>query len=253
MKITLLGTGTSQGVPVIGCSCLVCRSSDYRDKRLRVSALFEIKDKKIVIDTGPDFRQQMLREKVQKIDAILFTHQHKDHTAGLDDIRPFNHRHRMDMPIYGRRLVLEQLKQEYAYVFENVTYPGIPRVMLHEIDYSPFKIEGIEIIPIEVMHHKLPVLGYRIGDITFITDANYIADSEKEKIHGSKILILNALHKERHISHFNLEQAIEVVKTLKVEKTYLTHISHHMGLHREVSKELPNGIALGYDGLCLEV
>ena len=159
----------------------------------------------------------------------------------------------MDMPIYGRRLVLEQLKQEYAYVFENVTYPGIPRVMLHEIDYSPFKIEGIEIIPIEVMHHKLPVLGYRIGDITFITDANYIADSEKEKIHGSKILILNALHKEKHISHFNLEQAIEVVKTLKVEKTYLTHISHHMGLHREVSKELPNGIALGYDGLCLEV
>jgi len=253
LKLTFLGTGTSQGVPVIGCQCEVCRSTDFRDKRLRVSVLIEINDKKIVVDTGPDFRQQMLRERVQRIDAVLFTHQHKDHTAGLDDIRPFNHKHKMDMPIYGKRFVLNQLKQEYAYIFENVTYPGIPKVVLNDINEIPFEIQGIKIIPIEVLHHKLPVLGFRIGDITYITDANFISESEKEKIKGSKVLILNALHKEKHISHFNLEQAIEMAKELKAEKTYFTHISHHMGLHSEVSKVLPEGIELGYDGLVVEI
>jgi phosphoribosyl 1,2-cyclic phosphate phosphodiesterase len=253
LKITFLGTGTSQGIPVIGCECEVCRSSDFRDKRLRVSVLFEVNGKKIVVDTGPDFRQQMLRERVSKIDAVLFTHEHKDHTAGLDDIRPFNHRHNMDMPVYGRQSVLDQLKKEYAYIFENFTYPGVPRVLLHPIENKPFEIEGVEVIPIEVMHHKLPVFGFRIGDISYITDANFISESEKEKIKGSKILVLNALQKSSHLSHFTLAQAIELAQELKAEKTYFTHMSHTLGRHGNINKELPDGIELAHDGLVVGI
>ena len=253
MKITFLGTGTSQGIPVIGCECEVCRSSDFRDKRLRVSVLFEVNGKKIVVDTGPDFRQQMLRERISKIDAVLFTHEHKDHTAGLDDIRPFNQKHNMDMPVYGRQSVLDQLKQEFAYIFENHTYPGVPRVFIHPIENKPFMIEGIKVIPIEVMHHKLPVFGFRIGDISYITDANFISESEKEKIKGSKIVVLNALQKSSHLSHFTLTQAIELAQELKAEKTYFTHMSHTLGKHDTINKELPNGIELAYDGLTIIV
>ncbi len=253
MKITFLGTGTSQGIPVIGCECEVCLSADFRDKRFRVSVLFEVGDKKIVVDTGPDFRQQMLRERISKIDAVLFTHEHKDHTAGLDDIRPFNHRHHMDMPIYGRATVLDQLKREFAYIFENKTYPGVPKVLLNTITNSPFELQGIKVTPIEVMHHKLPVFGFRIGDITYITDAKLISEVEKEKIKGSKILVINALQKTQHISHFTLAEAIELAQEIKAEKTYFTHMSHTLGLHVKISKELPDGIELAHDGLVVEV
>lgn len=253
MRLVFLGTGTSQGVPVIGCSCEVCRSVDFRDKRFRVSVIFEVHGKRIVIDTGPDFRQQMLRERLDKVDAVLFTHQHKDHTAGLDDIRPINHRHKMDMPIYGTEEVLGQIQREFAYIFENVTYPGIPKVVLNRIENKPFFVQDILVQPIEVMHYKLPVLGFRIGDITYITDANYISDKEKEKIKGSKVLIVNALQIQPHISHFTLAEAIQLAQELGVEQTYFTHISHTMGLHSEVTKLLPAGIALAYDGLVLEV
>lgn len=252
MKLIFLGTGTSQGVPVIGCECEVCKSVDFRDKRLRVSVVFQISGLNILIDTGPDFRQQILRERIPKVDAVLFTHQHKDHTAGLDDIRAFNHKFQMDMPIYGRPEVLEQIKREFAYIFENLTYPGIPRVLLHPIENKPFDFQGVTITPVEVMHYKLPVYGFRIGDVAYITDANFISEEEKRKLSNCKILVVNALHRKPHISHFNLEQAIELVNELKPEKAYFTHISHTMGLHREVSKELPANIELAYDGLILE-
>jgi len=253
LKLVFLGTGTSQGIPVIGCKCKVCTSSDFRDKRLRVSVMIQLETFSFVIDTGPDFRQQMLRERVEKIDAILYTHQHKDHTAGLDDIRPFNHKHSMDMPVYGRKEVLDQLKQEFAYIFENNAYPGIPRVILNEITNTPFYLKEQQIIPIEVLHHKLPVFGYRIGDLTFITDANFISEKEKEKIRGSKILVINALQKSPHISHYTLNEAIALIQELKPEKAYLIHMSHIMGTHKEASLELPEGIEFAYDGLVLEV
>lgn len=252
MKLIFLGTGTSQGVPVIGCECEVCRSVDFRDKRLRVSVVFRINGLNILVDTGPDFRQQILRQRIPKVDVVLFTHQHKDHTAGLDDIRAFNHKFQMDMPIYGRPEVLEQLKREFAYIFENLNYPGIPRVLLHSIENKPFDFQGVTITPIEVMHYKLPVYGFRIGDIAYITDANFISEEEKKKLLNCKILVVNALHRKPHISHYNLEQAIELVQELKPDKAYFTHISHNMGLHGEVSKELPPNIELAYDGLILE-
>ena len=253
MKLVFLGTGTSQGIPVIGCSCRVCQSSDFRDKRLRVSALIQVNDINIVIDTGPDFRQQMLRERISKVDAIIYTHQHKDHTAGLDDIRPFNHKHSMDMPLYGRRSVLDQLKSEFAYIFENVTYPGIPRVVLNDIENKEFFIQGIKITPIEVMHHRLSVFGFRIGDITYITDANFISDQEKDKIRGTKVLVINALQKGPHLSHFTLSESVSLIQELNPEKAYLIHMSHTMGTHREVSLELPLGIEFAYDGLVVEI
>ena len=252
MKLVFLGTGTSQGIPVIGCTCKVCQSSDFRDKRLRVSVLFQIGNTNLVIDTGPDFRQQMLRERISKIDAIIYTHQHKDHTAGLDDIRPFNHKHSMDMPLYGRRSVLDQLKTEFSYIFENITYPGIPKVVLNQIQNEDFFINGVKVTPIEVMHHKLPVYGFRIGEITYITDANFISEKEKEKIKGSKILVVNALQKTPHLSHFTLSEAVKLIEELNPEQAYLIHMSHTMGTHKEVSKELPAGIQFAYDGLVVE-
>lgn len=253
MKVTFLGTGTSQGVPVIGCQCEVCSSVDFHNNRLRSSILVEVEGVSLVIDTGPDFRQQMLRERVRRLDAVLFTHEHKDHTAGLDDIRSFNFLQRTDMPIYGRKRVLEQLKREFAYVFQEVKYPGVPRVLINEITNKPFHINGIEIIPIEVMHYKLPVFGFRIGDFTYITDANYISEEEKEKIKGSKVLVLNALQKDAHISHYTLHEAIEVMEELKPEKGYFTHISHKLGLHAEVTRELPEFIELAWDGLSVQI
>lgn len=249
MKVSFLGTGTSQGVPIIACNCAVCQSNDPRDKRLRSSVLVEKNGFQIVIDTGPDFRQQMLREKIEKLDAVVFTHEHKDHTAGFDDIRGFNWREKKPMEVYGNKNVELALKRDFHYAFGERKYPGVPKLNLHVIDKEPFKIGPLEIRPIEVMHYKLPVLGFRIEDFTYITDANYISDSEKEKIKGSRVLVLNALKKSEHISHFSLDEAIDLAKELEVEKTYFTHISHQMGFHSEVSEDLPQDIELAYDEL----
>jgi phosphoribosyl 1,2-cyclic phosphate phosphodiesterase len=251
VKVTFLGTGTSQGIPVIACRCAVCMSLDYRDKRLRTSVLIEQNNTTFVIDTGPDFRQQMLRERVTKLDAVVFTHSHKDHTAGLDDVRAFNHLQQRDMPVYGDKNVLAALQKEFSYVFSEHKYPGIPSLDLHEITNTSFTVGDATLIPIEVMHYKLPVLGYRIQDFTYITDANFISEEEKGKIKGSKVIVLNALHKETHISHFNLEQAVTLLTELKPDKAYLIHLGHRMGLHSQVSKELPDFIEIAYDGLQL--
>lgn len=236
---------------MIGCTCEVCRSLDFRDKRLRTSILVEVQDQTFVIDTGPDFRQQMLREQVKRVDAVIFTHAHRDHTAGLDDIRAFNFMHQMDMPVYGTREVLDQLKIEYAYAFANKYYPGIPRMSLTTIDGNPFNINGVTFLPLPVMHLHLPVLGFRIGNFSYITDAKTIPPDTIEKLRGTEVLVLNALQREQHISHFNLSEALEMVDTIRPEHTYFTHISHKMGLHAEVEKELPEHVSLAFDGLKL--
>lgn len=253
MKVTFLGTGTSQGVPLIACHCEVCTSQDVRDKRLRSAIMITINNKNYVIDSGPDFRQQMLRENVDDLDAIIFTHEHKDHIAGLDDVRGFNFKHNKYMQVYATSRVQEAIHREFAYVFAENKYPGIPLITLNTITNEPFYIDGVLFTPIEVMHAKMPVLGFRIGDFTYITDANYISEIEKEKIKGSKVLVLNALRREEHISHFTLQQAIELANELKPEQTYFTHISHQLGLHQQVNNELPKGIGLAFDGLTINI
>ncbi len=249
MKITFLGTGTSQGVPVIACTCEVCRSLDYRDKRLRSSVHIDVDGQSLVIDTGPDFRQQMLREDIRRLDAVLFTHSHKDHTAGLDDVRAYNFLQGMDMPVYGLPYVLDQVTTEYAYAFEPHRYPGIPRLNLIPLDEQPFQIANTLVTPLAVLHLNLPVLGFRVGDFSYITDANTIAETTLKLLQGTRILVLNALQLEKHISHFNLEEALAMAQQIGAEKTYFTHISHKMGLQKSVSAELPKGVALAYDGL----
>jgi len=249
LNITFLGTGTSQGVPVIGCTCEVCRSLDFRDKRLRTSLHIQQQDTSIVIDTGPDFRMQMLQNKISRLDAVVYTHEHKDHTAGLDDIRPYNFKQQTDIPLFGTPQVLNQIKAEFSYIFAKNQYPGIPRVKLREISNLPFEVVGINFTPIQVMHHKLPVFGFRIGDFTYITDANYIPPLEIEKIKGTKILVLNALQIKPHISHFTLEEALAFIEEIQPEKAYLTHISHKLGLHQTVQSNLPDNVALAFDGL----
>ena len=253
MIITFLGTGTSQGVPVIACNCEVCTSPDPRDKRLRSSIMIEDDGKVIVIDSGPDFRYQMLRAKVKHLDAIVFTHEHKDHIAGMDDIRAFNYRQEAAIDIYATTRVQEALKREFAYVFAEMKYPGIPEVALNTIDLKPFNIGNILFRPVEVMHYKLPVLGFRIGDFTYITDAKTIAEPEKQKIKGTKTLVINALQIEKHISHFTFVEAIAFAKEIGAEKTYFTHISHRLGRHQSILGLLPKNITLAYDGLVLEV
>ncbi|HCQ29572.1 MAG TPA: MBL fold metallo-hydrolase [Flavobacteriales bacterium] len=252
MELTFLGTGTSQGVPVIACKCHVCKSNDVQDNRLRTSAMISYNDKNIVIDTGPDFRQQMLREKVEHLDAVLFTHEHKDHIAGLDDVRAFNYIQKQPTDIYASASVIQALEREFYYAFEEVKYPGVPQLQVHEIFNQPFKLFGRQIIPIKVWHYKLPVFGYRIGDITYITDANRIDEEEKEKIKGTKVLIVNALRKEKHISHFTLDEAVELSQKVGAESAYLTHISHLMGDHHSVNRGLPQNIQLAYDGLSID-
>ncbi len=249
MNITFLGTGTSQGIPVIGCDCPVCSSLDFRDKRSRTALHIDIQGKSIVIDTGPDFRQQMLQSGIRRLDAVLYTHEHKDHTAGLDDIRPFNFSQKMDIPIYGTNRVLTQIRKEYSYIFETVKYPGIPGIIVNEIFNKPFLLEGIKVLPIEVLHYKLPVLGYRFGDFTYITDASFIHSKELEKAKGSKILVLNALQIENHISHFSLEKALQIVDKIQPEKAFFTHIGHRLGNHKEAEIKLPDHVKLAYDGL----
>lgn len=253
MKVTFLGTGTSQGVPVIGCDCPVCKSVDFRDKRFRSSIHVEIDGLSLVVDTGPDFRMQMLNNRIDRLDAVLFTHAHKDHTAGMDDIRSFNFRQETDMPVYAEEQVIDQLKREFEYVFAENKYPGVPRVQTMQITNEPFKIRDTTITPIRVMHHRLPVFGYRFGNLTYITDANFIDDDQKELIKGSEVVVINALQKTPHISHFTFDEAIALSEELGAKKTYLTHISHKLGSHREVKQELPDGVELAYDELSVEV
>ena len=253
IKVTFLGTGTSQGIPMIACSCDVCQSNDTRDKRLRVSLHLEINGRSFVIDTGPDFRQQMLREKITHLDAVLFTHEHKDHTAGLDDIRGFNYAQKSVIPIYAQARVIEQLKREFSYAFDEIKYPGVPDLQIHEIDEHPFDIFDVSFLPIPVKHFMLDIFGFRIQDFTYITDANHISEETMAKLVGTKVLVLNALRKENHISHFNLSEALEIIEKIKPEKAYLTHLSHQMGKHEVVQKELPEQVFLAYDGLKISI
>lgn len=253
IKITFLGTGTSTGVPMVACSCEVCTSSNSKDKRLRSSILVESATTSFVVDTTPDFRYQMLRLNVKQLDAVLFTHPHKDHIAGLDDVKAFNFFSGKAMEVYANSLTEEALKREFAYVFSDKKYPGIPEINLNTIDGTPFMIGDIPIIPILVWHLKMPVLAFRFGKFTYITDANRIEESEKEKIKGSDIIVVNALRHKEHISHFSLSEAVNLVHELNVPNAYFTHISHQLGLHNEVSKELPQGIQLAYDGLQLQM
>lgn len=253
MRITFLGTGTSQGVPMIACNCAVCTSNNPHDKRLRSSILIEENGKNVVVDTGPDFRYQMLRAQVKHLEAVVFTHEHKDHIAGLDDIRAFNYFQNSAIDVYASLRVQEALKREFYYIFSQYQYPGIPKINLKTISLEPFRAAGIEITPIEVLHYQLPVLGFRVKDFTYITDAKTVSAEETEKIKGSKILVVNALQKEKHISHFTFEEAIAFAEKIGAEMTYFTHISHRLGRHRDVSAELPANIQLAYDGLQLEV
>jgi phosphoribosyl 1,2-cyclic phosphate phosphodiesterase len=251
LKITFLGTGTSSGVPMIGCSCEVCTSTDKNDKRLRSSILVESETTSIVVDTTPDFRYQMLRANVKKLDAVLFTHPHKDHIAGLDDVRAFNYFQHKPMEVYANSLTEEAIKREFAYAFSDKKYPGIPNLNLNTIDENPFMIGDIPVIPILVWHLKMPVLGFRFGRFTYITDANRIDDEEKEKIKGSEVLVLNALRKESHISHFTLDEAVAMVQELGVPTGYFTHISHQLGKHEAVNAALPGTIKLAHDQLII--
>ncbi|HOZ76682.1 MAG TPA: MBL fold metallo-hydrolase [Ferruginibacter sp.] len=249
IKITFLGTGTSTGVPMVACGCEVCTSSNARDKRLRSSILVESSTTSFVVDTTPDFRYQMLRLGIKKLDAVLFTHPHKDHIAGLDDTKAFNFFSGKAMEVYANSLTEEALKREFAYVFSDKKYPGIPEINLNTIDENSFFIGDIPVIPIMVWHLKMPVLAFRFGNFTYVTDANRIEETEREKIKGSDVMVINALRHKEHISHFSLSEAVQVVKELQVPQAYITHISHQLGLHDEVSKGLPDGIQLAYDGL----
>jgi len=251
LKITFLGTGTSSGVPMIGCSCDVCISTDKKNKRLRSSILVQSKTTTLVVDTTPDFRYQMLRAKVTDLDAIVFTHPHKDHIAGLDDVRAYNYFSQKPMEVFANALTEDALRREFIYVFSENKYPGIPKINLNTIATEPFIVGDIPIIPIEVYHLNMPVLGFRFGKFTYITDANRIDEDERKKIMGSEIIVLNALRKEKHISHFALNEAVAMVNELKVPTAYFTHMSHQIGKHSEINKELPEGIELAWDGLTL--
>jgi phosphoribosyl 1,2-cyclic phosphate phosphodiesterase len=255
MTITFLGTGTSSGVPMIGCDCPVCRSLDPRDQRLRVSVHVALDGRSLVIDTGPDFRQQMLRARITQLDAVLFTHEHKDHTAGLDDIRAFNFRQQQEIPVFAEPRVIRQLHQEFAYIFAEQKYPGVPQVSVHAIesDTVPFDVLGLAVQPLRALHYRLPVLGFRLGGFVYLTDANYLAPETLDLLRGADTIVLNALRKEPHISHFTLGQAVEILQELAPRRAYLTHISHQLGRHREVEAELPPWIRLAYDGLKIEV
>jgi phosphoribosyl 1,2-cyclic phosphate phosphodiesterase len=253
-RVTFTGTGTSQGIPLIACRCPVCMSDDPHDKRLRSSIKIEVDGQVIVIDSGPDFRQQMLRTNTEKLDALIFTHEHKDHIAGMDDIRAFNYINNKAVDVYATLQVQAALKREYQYIFTEFRYPGIPEINLHTIQRDEvFTVGRTHITPIEVLHYKLPVLGFRIYDFTYITDANFISEPEKEKIRGSKVLVLNALRKEKHISHYTLQEAIDLATELEIPEVYFTHISHQLGKHQDIDPALPQGMHLAYDGLELTV
>lgn len=251
-KLTFLGTGTSQGVPMIGCKCGVCSSSDHKDKRLRASVLVEFQGLKILVDAGPDFRQQMLRAGISSVDAILLTHNHKDHTGGLDDIRAFNYFEKKATQIYCEKYVEDSLRKEYSYAFEEIKYPGAPDWNVHIIDDRPFVIDDVEIVPIRGKHFNLPVLGYRFGDLAYCTDMNRIAEEEFTKLEGLDHFIINCVRRGRHISHFSLEQAIDIARRVGAKHTWLTHLSHQLPCHKDLSRELPDNILPAYDGLMIE-
>lgn len=251
-RLTFLGTGTSQGVPMIGCGCEVCKSQDPRDKRLRASVLVEHEGLRVLVDAGPDFRYQMLRAGVSSLDAILLTHNHKDHTGGLDDIRAFNYHEKRATQIYCEKYVEESLRKEYSYAFEEIRYPGAPEWDVHIIDENPFTIKGVEITPIRGRHFKLPVLGYRFGNIAYCTDMNHIPEEEYSKLQGLDHFIINCVRRGRHISHYSLEQAIEVAEKVGAKHSWLTHLSHQLPCHEELTKELPEGILPAFDGLVIE-
>ena len=253
MRFTLLGTGTSQGVPLIGCNCKVCKSEDPRDKRLRTSVLIESENTRLCIDIGPDFRYQLLREGIADLDAIVITHEHNDHIAGLDEVRAINFLRQKPMPVYCTERVELALRKKFFYIFENGDYPGVPRIELIRIDKDEFQLGDIRIQPIQLMHATMPVLGFRIGSFAYITDANYISPPELEKLKGVKYLVLDALRKEKHHSHFNLQEAVELSQEIGADKTWLTHVSHQMGLSVDINAELPEGIELGYDGLVINL
>ena len=249
VKATFLGTGTSQGIPVIACSCRVCNSTDSRDMRLRSSLLLETGTHSLVIDAGPDFRQQILREKVTSLDAILLTHEHKDHIGGMDDVRAFNFKTNRAIDIYSDTRVQRAIRTEYPYVFADKKYPGSPMMNLHTIASDPFELFGIQVLPLKVLHSRLPVLGFRIGDFAYVTDANHIPQESMEKLRGVKYFVVNALRREKHMSHFSLPEALEIIRTVAPERAFLTHIGHQMGLHADVEREMPPGTELAYDGL----
>jgi phosphoribosyl 1,2-cyclic phosphate phosphodiesterase len=254
MKLTFLGTGTSQGVPMIGCVCEVCQSLDFRDKRLRTSVLVETESTAVLVDAGPDFRQQMLRKRQRRLDAVLITHEHKDHVAGLDDVRAFNFLQEKSMPVYGLPRVLNQLKVEYAYAFAELKYPGVPKIELYELNAGDrLSLGDIEIDSIPVMHAKLPILGFRMGDLAYITDANFLSAEALKQIEGCKVLVLNALQKQAHISHYTLDEAVELAKATGIPRVYFIHMSHRMGRHAAIARELPDGIELAWDGLEIEL
>lgn len=255
IELTFLGTGTSTGIPLIACDCHVCTSSDPRDKRLRTSAMLTIDGKNYVFDSGPDFRSQMLRENVTDLEAIIFTHEHRDHIAGLDDVRAFNYLLNKRIDIFGNSKVMQALEREFPYIFNNTGYLGAPQINTHIIENTPFPVdENIRMQPIKAWHNReMSVLGFRVGDLTYITDAKFIEEEELEKAKGSRILVLNALRKSRHISHLSLEEAIELAEKISPEQTYFTHMSHFIGRHAEVEQELPPGIHLAYDGLKVKI
>jgi phosphoribosyl 1,2-cyclic phosphate phosphodiesterase len=249
IKVQFLGTGTSTGIPMIGCGCPVCSSDNPKDKRLRTSIMVQSQHTNLVVDTTPDFRYQMLRSQTRQLDAVLFTHPHKDHMAGLDDIRAFNFFSGSAMNVYANALTEEAIRRDFYYAFSDKKYPGTPEIFLHTIGEEPFFIKDIKVEPIQVMHHRMPVLGFRMGDFTYITDANFIEQSELEKIKGSKVLVLNALRKEKHLSHFTLQEALDIADMLEIPEVYFTHISHQLGLHEDINQELPSYVQLAYDGL----
>ncbi len=254
IKVTFLGTATSIGVPVIACDCSVCTSPDKKDKRFRASVLIQHGETSIVVDCGPDFRIQMIRENVINLDAVIFTHEHRDHIAGLDDVRAFNYVLNKRIDIYGIERVMEAVKTEFPYIFkESARYFGAPQINVHNIVNEDFYINDIKITPIEVLHDKLPIFGFRIGDFTYITDASYISESEKDKIRGSKVIVLNALRNSKHVSHFSVAEAVEILEELQPEQAYLTHVSHFIGCHEAVNAKLPPFIKLAYDSLVVEI
>jgi phosphoribosyl 1,2-cyclic phosphate phosphodiesterase len=253
LTITFLGSGTSSGVPMIACECPVCTSADKRDNRLRSSILVQSATTTLVVDTTPDFRYQMLRAKVKQLDAIIFTHPHKDHIAGLDDVRAYNFFSRRPMEVFANEMTQEVIIREFPYAFADTKYPGVPEIRLNTIAFDEFMVGDIPVQPILVWHMKMPVLGFRFGDFTYITDANRIEAAEKQKIRGSKVIVLNALRKEAHISHFTLDEAVAIAKELEIPRAYFTHISHQLGRHADINNELPAGIELAYDGLVLTV
>lgn len=253
LTITFLGTGTSSGVPMIACSCEVCTSNDTKDTRLRSSIMVQSATTTIIVDATPDFRYQMLRKNVKSIDALLITHPHKDHIAGIDDTRAFQFFNQRATDVYANKMSLDGVKKEIPYAFQQLAYPGIPKINLHEINLEPFVIGDIPVTPVLVWHYKMPVYGFRFGKFTYITDANAIDETEKDKVRGSEVLVVNALRVEHHISHYSLKEAIELVKELEIPSAYFTHISHQLGLNNKINSILPEGISLAFDGLELSL